>query len=79
MTKDIERQIAELEKYADSQAAREEIQRPKLHLEEGRTLAKSPGVGQDAWQRVLLARHPDRPYTLDFVEIFEDRTRCHDH
>ena len=25
------------------------------------------------WQRVQLARHPDRPYTLDFIErIFED-------
>jgi len=31
-----------------------------------------------AFERVQLARHPDRPYTLDFVErLFEDYTEIH--
>jgi acetyl-CoA carboxylase carboxyl transferase subunit alpha len=31
-----------------------------------------------AFDRVLLARHPDRPYTLDFVErLFENFTEIH--
>ena len=31
-----------------------------------------------AFERVQLARHPDRPYTLDFVErLFEDFTEVH--
>src|SRR6266542_770579 len=31
-----------------------------------------------AFERVQLARHPDRPYTLDFVErLFEDFTEIH--
>lgn len=25
------------------------------------------------WQRVQLARHPDRPYTLDYIELFTER------
>ena len=31
-----------------------------------------------AFERVQLARHPDRPYTLDFIErIFEDFSEIH--
>jgi acetyl-CoA carboxylase carboxyl transferase subunit alpha len=31
-----------------------------------------------AWQRVLLARHPKRPYTLDYIErLFKDFTEIH--
>ncbi|MDX6528327.1 MAG: acetyl-CoA carboxylase carboxyl transferase subunit alpha [Blastocatellia bacterium] len=31
-----------------------------------------------AFERVKLARHPDRPYTLDFIErLFEDFTEIH--
>src|SRR5213594_106092 len=31
-----------------------------------------------AFERVLLARHPDRPYTLDFIErIFEEFSEIH--
>jgi acetyl-CoA carboxylase carboxyl transferase subunit alpha len=42
---------------------------------------QSPGVATDAWARVQLARHPERPHTLDyiadlctdFVELHGDR------
>ena len=27
------------------------------------------GPSQDAWDRVLLARHPQRPYTLDYIQM----------
>jgi len=30
---------------------------------------KVSGSPQDAWQRVLLARHPQRPYTLDYIQM----------
>src|SRR4051812_19987529 len=40
--------------------------------------AESNGQGRTAFERVQLARHPDRPYTLDFVErLFEDFTEIH--
>jgi len=36
------------------------------------------GGSTKAFERVQLARHPDRPYTLDFVErLFEDFTEVH--
>jgi acetyl-CoA carboxylase carboxyl transferase subunit alpha len=31
-----------------------------------------------AWERVKLARHPDRPYTLDYIErVFQEFTEVH--
>lgn len=40
---------------------------------------KSPDVdARTAFERVQLARHPDRPYTLDFIErLFEDFVELH--
>jgi acetyl-CoA carboxylase carboxyl transferase subunit alpha len=37
-----------------------------------------PQNSTTAFERVKLARHPDRPYTLDFIErLFEDFTEIH--
>jgi acetyl-CoA carboxylase carboxyl transferase alpha subunit len=33
---------------------------------------KAEGGEMDAWERVQLARHPDRPYSLDYIEQFVD-------
>jgi acetyl-CoA carboxylase carboxyl transferase subunit alpha len=64
---ELERQIAELEKESDSEAAGEEIERLRLQLE---ALRQEPsGAPQGAWARVLLARHPQRPYTLDYIQM----------
>ncbi len=42
------------------------------------TQTESNGQERTAFERVQLARHPDRPYTLDFVErLFEDFTEIH--
>lgn len=39
---------------------------------------KQKNDGGTAFERVQLARHPDRPYTLDFIErLFEDFTEIH--
>jgi acetyl-CoA carboxylase carboxyl transferase subunit alpha len=36
------------------------------------------GESRTAFERVQLARHPERPYTLDFIErLFEDFTEVH--
>ena len=41
-------------------------------------MAEQTQEPQTAFERVQLARHPDRPYTLDFVErLFEDFTEIH--
>jgi acetyl-CoA carboxylase carboxyl transferase subunit alpha len=82
LTRELEKQIAELEKYSDSEAAREEVGRLRYQLEAARrepsSLGKGMQTGKDAWERVLLARHPDRPYTLDFIDmLFSDFTELH--
>ena len=39
---------------------------------------ESDVAGGTAFERVQLARHPDRPYTLDFIErLFEDFAEIH--
>lgn len=40
--------------------------------------AKSEPAARTAFERVQLARHPDRPYTLDFIErLFEEFVELH--
>lgn len=45
------------------------------------TVAAAPGPAQNsrtAFDRVLLARHPDRPYTMDYVErLFDEFVELH--
>ncbi len=76
MIEQLEKQIAELEGVPDSEAAREEIERLKHQLD---GLKKQlAGTSNEAWDRVLLARHPQRPYTLDWIEmLFTEFTELH--
>lgn len=71
----LERKVAELERAPDSPGSHEELTRLRQRLA---ALGKSTGSTSEtnpAWERVLLARHPQRPYTLDFVEmLFTDFT-----
>ena len=70
----IEEQIARLERSLPADADREEIERLRGQLE---ILRRSPGdkSSGDAWEQVLLARHPSRPYTLDYIRaLFTDFT-----
>src|SRR4051794_23352386 len=38
-----------------------------IHVESEATQA-APAPSHPAWQRVLLARHPKRPHSLDYIE-----------
>lgn len=82
---DLEKKIAELSemKIADDDVLKPEIERLKKRVDE---LRKSIFTNLTRWQRVQLARHPDRPYTLDyidkmtenFVELHGDRYQSDD-
>jgi acetyl-CoA carboxylase carboxyl transferase subunit alpha len=77
MIEELQKQIAELEgDSAHSQAAQEEIERLREQVE---SLQKDDRpLNQEAWERVLLARHPQRPYTLDYVRmLFTDFSEIH--
>ncbi|HUI40594.1 MAG TPA: acetyl-CoA carboxylase carboxyltransferase subunit alpha [Terriglobia bacterium] len=75
--RDIERRLAELDKGTPSDADREEIERLRGQLEVLRRLPGEKRTG-DAWEQVLLARHPNRPYTLDYIHaLFTEFTELH--
>ncbi len=76
IAQEIERQIAELERESGSAATQEEIDRLRQQLE-GIHRA-GPEAPQNAWDRVLLARHPQRPHTLDYIQkLFTDFSEMH--
>ncbi len=64
---DLERKIDELSRLtiADDDVLSPEIERLKNRVEELRTSIFS---NLTRWQKVQLARHPDRPYTLDYIQ-----------
>jgi acetyl-CoA carboxylase carboxyl transferase subunit alpha len=87
----LEKQIEELKRTSDSAAALEEIERLRHQVEAlrleltegggegghggGAGGSGRAGGGGDAWARVMLARHPQRPYSLDYIEmLFTDFT-----
>ncbi len=61
---ELEQKIEEMRKYADSLDIADEIRNleEKVHQ-----LRKTVYTGLTRWQKVQLARHPDRPYTLDYI------------
>ncbi|OLD69925.1 MAG: acetyl-CoA carboxylase carboxyltransferase subunit alpha [Ignavibacteria bacterium 13_1_40CM_2_61_4] len=61
---DLEQKIEEMKKYSDSLDLIEEIKGLEENVNQ---LRKSIYDGLTRWQKVQLARHPDRPYTLDYV------------
>jgi len=83
-TLDFEKPIVELEgKLADLKAhSREhevdvetEVRRMELKIEETK---KHIYLNLTAWERVQIARHPGRPYTLDYLQLsFSDFVELH--
>jgi acetyl-CoA carboxylase carboxyl transferase subunit alpha len=72
----IEKQIQQLETLArdNAEASR---QLTTLH-EQVHALRKQITLHLNAWARTELARHPQRPYTLDYIErIFTDFSEIH--
>ena len=79
---DFERPIVELEKKIDEMKTvmqdleiSDEIDALEAKIEE---LRRSVYSNLTRWQKVQLARHPDRPYTLDYLgKVFTDFTELH--
>src|SRR2546429_2817231 len=72
----IEKQIEYLEsKAGDNQDAREQLRR--LHAQVD-SLREQIQASFSAWRTTELARHPQRPYTLDYVQhMFTDWSELH--
>ncbi len=72
----IEVQVRQLEKAAgDNQDARRQLQGLQEQIE---SLRRQVTTHLGPWQKTELARHPQRPYTLDYIErIFTDWSEIH--
>jgi acetyl-CoA carboxylase carboxyl transferase subunit alpha len=72
----MEKQLERLESLAgDNQSARDQLHNL---LEKVNALRNQVGSSMSAWQRTELARHAQRPYTLDYIErIFTDWSEVH--
>ena len=69
---DLEKKIQELEQLSSSSEGvlSKEVESLKSKVE---SLQKNIFENLTRWQRVQLARHPKRPYTLDYIERICDR------
>jgi acetyl-CoA carboxylase carboxyl transferase subunit alpha len=71
----VERQVAELESPGANDATRRQIARLQDRIE---TLRQQMNAPPTAWQKTELARHPQRPQSLDYIErIFTDFSEIH--
>lgn len=72
----IEKQIDQLQAAArDNEDARRQLQDMQGHVE---ALRRQVSGKLSAWERTELARHPNRPHFLDYVErIFSDFSEIH--
>jgi acetyl-CoA carboxylase carboxyl transferase subunit alpha len=72
---DLEREVAELRRLATPGSSQSELERLQEEVGE---LRREFYAHLGAWQRTLLARHPQRPYTLDLVRLlFTDFSELH--
>jgi len=81
---EFEKPIVELEKRIADMRSYAEVERIDLSEEIARLERKAEKLREEIyhnltrWQRVQLARHPDRPYTLDYIEqLFTDWVELH--
>jgi acetyl-CoA carboxylase carboxyl transferase subunit alpha len=63
---ELEQKIAEMRGYADRLDIGNEIKTLESRVQKLRETIYS---GLTRWQKVQLARHPDRPYTLDYIQM----------
>jgi acetyl-CoA carboxylase carboxyl transferase subunit alpha len=63
---ELERKLDEMRKYAENPDVAQEIARIEKRV---RQLQQSVYAGLTRWQKVQMARHPDRPYTLDYINM----------
>jgi len=77
---ELEQRIRELRSAAETRTDGQGVSEVELRrLEERAEKLGAEIYGDlDTWQKVLLSRHPDRPYFLDYLErIFEDFVELH--
>jgi acetyl-CoA carboxylase carboxyl transferase subunit alpha len=71
----IERQVAEMESSDPDAATRRQIVVLQERID---TLRRELNAPPTAWQKTELARHPQRPQSLDYIErIFTDFSEIH--
>ncbi len=81
---ELEQKIVEMRKYADNLDISDEIKKLEKKVDQ---LRQNVFAGLTRWQKVQLARHPERPYMLDyvnammtdFIELHGDRSYRDDH
>jgi acetyl-CoA carboxylase carboxyl transferase subunit alpha len=72
---ELEQKIEELRRYSDNPDIAGEVAKLEKRIN---ALQRGMYAGLTRWQKVQLARHPDRPYTLDYVEMmFKDFVELH--
>lgn len=73
---DLQEQLEQLERQADPSAeTKTDIRAKRLELTR---LKREIFENLDAWQSVQVARHPERPQTLDYIElIFDEFVELH--
>jgi len=72
----IERQVAQMESNGSSDDAnRRQIEKLQTRIDQLRQEMTTPSL---AWQKTELARHPQRPQSLDYIErVFTDFSEIH--
>jgi acetyl-CoA carboxylase carboxyl transferase subunit alpha len=63
---ELEQKIEEMRKYSDNLDIADEITTLEKKVNQ---LRESIFSNLSRWQRVQLARHPERPYTLDYIQL----------
>jgi len=73
--RDLENKIEEMRKYEDNLGLKKEIENLEKKVNQ---LKENIYENLTRWQRVQLARHPERPYTLDYIYMMtEDFVELH--
>src|SRR5437879_12891282 len=71
----IERQVAEMESNGPTDATRRQVANLPDRID---TLRREMNTPPTAWQKTELARHPQRPQSLDYIErVFSDFSEIH--
>lgn len=71
----IERQVAEMESNGPDEATRRQIAKLQDRIE---MLRREMHLPATAWQKTELARHPQRPQSLDYIDrVFTDFSEIH--
>jgi acetyl-CoA carboxylase carboxyl transferase subunit alpha len=72
---DLQNKIEELKKHPEAHGLQEEIARMEQKLEETK---RQIFLNLSAWDRIKIARHPKRPFALDYLEsAFTDFAELH--